>query len=71
MYAVCRRHDGRVHSTSFCGKDVLKGFMVWGYWFHKFMDKAVEVKHTSEHLMVKLVIGNCLDVISGYAPQVG
>ena len=37
------------------------------------MDKVVEVKRMSECLMmVKLVIGKCLmNVISGYAPQVG
>ena len=39
----------------------------------EFMDKVVEVKRMSECLMmVKLVIGKCLmNVISGYAPQVG
>ena len=37
------------------------------------VDKVVEVKHMSEHLMmVKLVIGKCLvNVISDYVPQVG
>ena len=39
----------------------------------EFVDKVVEVKRMSERLMmVKLVIGKCLmNVISGYAPQVG
>mgnify|MGYP007071599789 CR=1 FL=1 len=39
----------------------------------EFVDKIVEVKRMSERLMmVKLVIGECLmNVISGYAPQVG
>ena len=39
----------------------------------EFVDKVVEVKHMSEHLMmVKLVLGKCLmNVISGYWPQVG
>ena len=36
------------------------------------MDKVVQVKHMSERLTVKLVIGKCLmNVISGYAPKVG
>ena len=39
----------------------------------KFVDKVVEVKRMRKRLMmVKLVIGKCLiNVISGYAPQVG
>ena len=70
---VCRRHDGKSAQYKFQWQGCPEGIRGVGVLVsEEFVDKVVEVKCMSEHLMmVKLVIGKCLMNVIGYAPQVG